>query len=105
MAATLPKTSGAPTTMGLFSALTKQGLGGAKKSSTNADDVGSPGKSPKKQSMPAAEDGAPSKLELILNNALKKRMGMDYLSERSGIDMRKYSKDYLSHKLDTYKTK
>ena len=55
--------------------------------------------------MPAAEDGAPSKLELILNNALKKRMGMDYLSERSGIDMRKYSKDYLSHKLDTYKTK
>lgn len=48
MAATLPKTSGAPTTMGLFSALTKQGLGGAKKSSTNADDAGSPGKSPKK---------------------------------------------------------
>ena len=106
MAATLPKTSGgASTTMGLFSALAKQGLGGAKKSSTNADDLGSPGKSPKKQSMPAPEDGAPTKLELILNNALKKRMGMDYLSERSGIDMRKYSKDYLSHKLDTYKTK
>ena len=105
MAATLPKTSGAPATMGLFSALAKQGLGGAKKSSTNADEVGSPGKSPKKQSMPTADDGSPTKLELLLNNALKKRMGMDYLSERSGIDMRKYSKDYLSHKLDQYKTK
>jgi hypothetical protein len=105
MAATLPYPSGAPATMGLFSTLAKQGLGGAKKSSTNADEVGSPGKSPKKQSMSKVDDGSPTKLELILNNALKKRMGMDYLSERSGIDMRKYSKDYLYHKLDLYKTK
>jgi hypothetical protein len=37
-----------------------------------------------------AEEGS-NKLELILNTALKKRMGMDYLSERSGLDMRKFS--------------
>ena len=106
MAATLPKNTGAPTTMGLFSALAKQGLGGGpKKSSTNVTEADSPGKFQKKQSLPAHEDGSPTKLELILNTAMKKRMGMDYLSERSGLDMRKYSKDFLSHKLDKYKTK
>lgn len=46
-----------------------------------------------------------NKLELILNHGLKKKMGMDYLSERSGIDMRKYTHDYILHKLDKYKTR
>jgi len=46
----------------------------------NADEaVGpkSPGKSPKKSSQAIDENGG-NKLELILNNAFKKRMGMDY---------------------------
>jgi hypothetical protein len=91
--------------MGLFAALQKQGVG-MKKSTTNADEANmpsSPGKSPKKSSMPA-EDGG-NKLELILNNALKKRMGMDYLSERSGLDMRKFTQEYVSHRLERFKSK
>jgi hypothetical protein len=51
-----------------------------------------------------AEDGG-NKLELILNNALKKRMGMDYLSERSGLDMRKFTQEYVSHRLERFKSK
>jgi hypothetical protein len=51
------------------------------------------------------EGGNPNKLELILNTALKKRMGIDYLSERSGIDMRKYSNEYILMKLERYKNK
>jgi len=75
-----------------------------KKSTTNAEEQpGSPGKSPKKQSMPA-EEGT-NRLELILNTALKKRMGMDYLSERSGLDMRKFTKEYISHRLERFKNK
>lgn len=46
-----------------------------------------------------------SKLEYILNVGLKKRMGMDYISERSGIDMRKFTPEYIHHKLDKYKAR
>jgi len=36
---------------------------------------------------------------------LKKKMGMDYISERSGFDMRMYTPDYIMHKLDKYRTR
>ena len=85
----MPKINGAPT-MGLFAALQKQGVG-IKKSTTNTDEAPvSPGKG-KKPSNALEDGGSSNKLELILNTALKKRMGIDYLSERSGIDMRKYT--------------
>lgn len=32
-------------------------------------------------------------------------MGIDYLSERSGIDMRKFTPDYINHKLEKYKAR
>lgn len=98
--ATLPKMNGggAPT-MGLFAALAKQGVGMKKSTNDGVDDLppGSPTKSLKKHSMISEEAGgnSPNKLELVLNHALKRRMGMDYLSERSGIDMRKFTKEYV----------
>jgi hypothetical protein len=44
-------------------------------------------------------------IEDLLGGALKKKMGMDYLSERSGIDMRIYTKDYINHRLERFKKK
>ena len=38
-------------------------------------------------------------------SAFKKKLGIDYLSERSGPDVRKYTTYYLSDKLDRYKLK
>lgn len=99
----MPKNNGAPT-MGLFAALQKQGVG-IKKSTTNTDEGPvSPGKG-KKPSNALDDGGSPNKLELILNTALKKRMGIDYLSERSGIDMRKYTSEYISMRLERFKNK
>jgi len=74
-----------------------------KKTNEEPQAPSSPGKSPKKSSMPTDEGG--NKLELILNTALKKRMGLDYLSERSGLDMRKFTKEYVSHRLERFKNK
>lgn len=53
----------------------------------------------------APEENGATKLELILNTAIRKRMGIDYLSERSGIDMRRYSKEYVLMKLERFKNK
>lgn len=76
-----------------------------KKSTTNTDEGPiSPGKA-KKQSNALDEGGSPNKLELVLNTVLKKRMGIDYLSERSGIDMRKYTAEYISMRLERFKNK
>jgi hypothetical protein len=89
--------------MGLFAALQKQGINTKKAAD---EPPGSPTKSIKKQSHNLLDEGgSPTKLELMLNTALKKRMGMDYLSERSGVDMRKYSKEYVSMRLERYKNK
>lgn len=74
-----------------------------KQTSSNAIVEDSPGKMKKNTSM-FSETGD-NRLELVLNTALKKRMGLDYLSERSGIDMRKFEPSYVQHKLDSYKTK
>ena len=93
--------------MGLFSALAKNLM---KKPSTLGVIGGdeSPSKTILKNLTGGGEAGGGlmgNKLELILNQGLKKKMGMDYLSERSGIDMRKYTHDYILHKLEKYKTK
>jgi len=45
-------------------------------------------------------------LESMMQLSLKKRLGIDYMSERSGImDSRKFSQEVLLDKLDRYKTK
>ena len=50
-------------------------------------------------------NGMGTKLEYILNVGLKKKMGMDYISERSGLDMRKFTPEYIHHKLEKYKSR
>jgi hypothetical protein len=49
--------------------------------------------------------GMGNKLEYIMNIGLKRRMGMDYISERSGIDMRKFTAEYIQFKLEKYKSR
>jgi hypothetical protein len=75
-----------------------------KKTSNNAIED-SPGKMKKHTSMISETGEGGNRLELALNIAFKKRMGMDYLSERSGHDMRKFTPTYVQHKLDKYKNK
>jgi hypothetical protein len=93
--------TGAPT-LGLFSALAK-----AKKQSSIGLPIVADENSPSKSILRnlAGEGNAPNKLEYILNAGLKKKLGMDYISERSGIDMRKYTPEYINHKLERYKTR
>lgn len=92
--------------MGLFSALAK-----AKKQSSlglpMVADENSPSKSILKNlaGLTDGNGGMGNKLEQILNVGLKKKMGMDYLSERSGLDMRKFTSDYIHHKLEKYKAR
>ncbi len=89
--------------MGLFSALAKNLM---KKPSTMGEE--SPSKTILKNLTGGGDGGSGlmgNKLELILNQGLKKKIGLDYLSERSGLDMRKYTHDYILHKLEKYKTR
>jgi hypothetical protein len=91
--------------MGLFSALAK-----AKKQSTTGlpmvADENSPSKNILKNLAAIGGDGnGGNKLEYMMNVGLKKRMGMDYISERSGLDMRKFTAEYIHHKLEKYKSK
>ena len=95
--------------MGLFSALAK-----AKKQSNMGlglpivGDENSPSKNILRNLASLGGEGGNgvgNKLEHILNVGLKKKMGMDYISERSGLDMRKYTTEYVHHKLDRYKTR
>ncbi len=73
--------------------------------------IGDDGNSPSKailrnlSSFNNGADGGNNKIEQILNMGLKKKMGMDYISERSGIDMRKFTAEYIRYKLDRYKTR
>ena len=46
-----------------------------------------------------------AKLDAFMASAFKKKLGIDYLSERAGPDVRKYTTYYLSDKLDRYKLK
>jgi len=69
----------------------------------------------KRTSQAGAEGSSPdgNRFDLMMQSAFRKRMGTDYLSERSGIiginnngiDMRKYQPEVILHKLDKYKTK
>lgn len=92
--------------MGLFSALAK-----AKKQSQTGLPMVADENSPSKNilrnlaAVGGEGNGVGNKLEYILNVGLKKRMGMDYISERSGLDMRKFTPEYIHHKLEKYKTR
>ena len=122
MAATLPNMfkSGAQTagqntpsganapTLGLFSALSKNlNI----KKPTGLPLIGDDNNSPSKailrnlSSFNNGADGGNNKIEQILNMGLKKKMGMDYISEKSGLDMRKFTAEYIRYKLDKYKTR
>jgi hypothetical protein len=46
------------------------------------------------------EGNGGNKLEYMMNVGLTKRMGMDYSSERSWLDMRKFTAEYIQHKLE-----
>ena len=56
--------------------------------------------------------GGDNRLESLLHSAFKKRLTVDYMSERSGIigvnngpDMRRYNYEVIQDKLEKYKTK
>ena len=89
--------------MGLFSALAK-----AKKQSQMGLPMVADENSPSKnilRNLTGEGNGMGTKLEYILNAGLKKKMGMDYISERSGLDMRKFTPEYIHHKLEKYKSR